>query len=139
MFLTSFGFRSAVVTPKHSLATRISQVEKFNQRLVDILVACDGVLEAELEAASLEDLATSPHSTLIKKKKRKNEDSKSLMSRGVDFRGATAVLNFDCPRDSEDYLHKIGRAARDFKQSGIAGLAVTFLGKNELADFEPVT
>lgn len=35
-----------------------------------------------------------------------------IMSRGIDIKGIELVVNYDAPRDAEDYVHRIGRTAR---------------------------
>jgi ATP-dependent RNA helicase RhlE len=35
-----------------------------------------------------------------------------ILSRGIDIDNIDLVINFDVPRDSEDYVHRIGRTAR---------------------------
>lgn len=42
----------------------------------------------------------------------------------MDIERVNVVINYDCPRDSDTYLHRIARAGR----FGAKGLAVTFLG-----------
>lgn len=37
-------------------------------------------------------------------------------SRGIDAENVNLVVNMDVPRDSETYLHRIGRAGRFGKQ-----------------------
>ena len=37
------------------------------------------------------------------------------------------VINFDTPRDAEDYIHRIGRAGR----AGRSGKAVTLVSKDD--------
>jgi superfamily II DNA/RNA helicase len=34
------------------------------------------------------------------------------MSRGIDIKEINLVINYDAPRDAEDYVHRIGRTAR---------------------------
>ena len=36
------------------------------------------------------------------------------------------IINYDCPRKSEDYLHRVGRACR-FKSSGVV---ITFVDQD---------
>ena len=38
------------------------------------------------------------------------------------------VINYDAPRDAEDYVHRIGRTAR----AGRNGIAVTLVGEKDL-------
>jgi len=47
-----------------------------------------------------------------------------VAARGIDVPGINLVVNYDAPRQAEDYLHRIGRTGR----AGRAGVAVTFLG-----------
>jgi superfamily II DNA/RNA helicase len=50
-----------------------------------------------------------------------------VAARGIDVPGVTHVINFDAPRQAEDYVHRIGRTGR----AGRAGTAVTFVGRSE--------
>lgn len=46
-----------------------------------------------------------------------------IVARGIDIDDITLVLNYDVPRDAEDYVHRIGRTAR----AGREGRAVTLV------------
>ncbi|XP_074279079.1 DEAD-box ATP-dependent RNA helicase 28 [Silene latifolia] len=46
-----------------------------------------------------------------------------VSSRGLDIVGVQTVINFVCPRDLTNYLHRVGRTAR----AGREGCAVTFI------------
>jgi superfamily II DNA/RNA helicase len=50
-----------------------------------------------------------------------------VAARGLDVPGINLVVNYDAPRQAEDYLHRIGRTGR----AGRAGIAVTFLGHED--------
>ena len=50
-----------------------------------------------------------------------------VAARGIDVPGINLVVNYDAPRQAEDYLHRIGRTGR----AGRAGVAVTFLGSQD--------
>jgi superfamily II DNA/RNA helicase len=44
-----------------------------------------------------------------------------VASRGIDVAGISHVINFDLPRQAEDYVHRIGRTGR----AGASGIAVS--------------
>jgi len=50
-----------------------------------------------------------------------------VAARGIDVPGINLVVNYDAPRQPEDYVHRIGRTGR----AGRAGVAVTFLGAQD--------
>lgn len=43
-----------------------------------------------------------------------------LLSRGVDFRGVNAVVNYDVPTSSAAYIHRAGRTGRAGRAGGVA-------------------
>jgi ATP-dependent RNA helicase UAP56/SUB2 len=49
--------------------------------------------------------------------------STNLFGRGVDIERVNIVINFDMPTNSNEYLHRVGRAGR----FGTKGLAITFV------------
>jgi ATP-dependent RNA helicase RhlE len=52
-----------------------------------------------------------------------------VAQRGLDIEGISHVVNYDVPRNPEDYVHRIGRTGR----AGAEGTAVTFMSGGELA------
>jgi ATP-dependent RNA helicase DeaD len=46
-----------------------------------------------------------------------------VAARGLDIEGITHIFNYDIPRDSESYIHRIGRTGR----AGQTGIAVTLV------------
>ena len=46
-----------------------------------------------------------------------------VAARGLDIKDVTYVINFDCPKIFEDYVHRIGRTGR----AGNTGTAVSFV------------
>lgn len=50
-----------------------------------------------------------------------------IVARGIDIDDITMVVNFDAPRDPEDYVHRIGRTAR----AGREGKAYTLVGEKD--------
>jgi superfamily II DNA/RNA helicase len=57
-----------------------------------------------------------------------------IVSRGIDIDNIDLVMNFDVPRDPEDYVHRIGRTARA-QQSG---LAITLISDQDQHDFKKI-
>lgn len=55
----------------------------------------------------------------------------NIVSRGIDIVGVELVINYDVPRDAEDYVHRVGRTAR----ADAKGLAFTFISEEEQRDF----
>lgn len=50
-----------------------------------------------------------------------------IISRGIDIDDIEMVINFDVPREAEDYVHRIGRTARANRD----GRAVTFVSPDD--------
>ncbi|MFP5405820.1 MAG: helicase-related protein, partial [Gammaproteobacteria bacterium] len=50
-----------------------------------------------------------------------------VAARGIDVAGISHVINFDAPRQAEDYVHRIGRTGR----AGRSGVAVTLFRHDE--------
>ena len=49
-----------------------------------------------------------------------------IASKGLDFPDVQHVINFDMPKEIEDYVHRIGRTGR----GGKTGVATTFINKD---------
>lgn len=58
-----------------------------------------------------------------------------IAQQGLDVEGISHVVNYDIPKDPEDYTHRIGRTAR----AGAVGTAVTFLAAADLGAFKSLT
>ncbi len=54
-----------------------------------------------------------------------------LAARGIDIAELPVVVNYDLPRASTDYVHRIGRTAR----AGTSGIAVSFISRDSAAHF----
>lgn len=54
-----------------------------------------------------------------------------IVARGIDIDDISMVVNYDAPREAEDYVHRIGRTAR----AGTDGKAVTLVGGRDQQRF----
>lgn len=57
-----------------------------------------------------------------------------IVARGIDIDDIAMVINFDVPRDEEDYVHRIGRTAR----AGRGGRAVTLVCERDMHFFRQI-
>jgi ATP-dependent RNA helicase DDX56/DBP9 len=129
LFLEQFGIKSCVLNSELPLASRLHIVEEFNKNIYNILIASD---ETELLGSRKKADETRP------KKKAKTDEGKpdSGVSRGVDFRNVSCVLNFDMPSNYKGYFHRIGRTAR----AGKSGTAISFvIPKDKYRKHKPTT
>lgn len=56
--------------------------------------------------------------------------SSDVFARGIDIISVNVVINFDFPRQSDTYLHRIGRSGR----FGHLGLAINFITEDDKAN-----
>lgn len=57
-----------------------------------------------------------------------------IVARGIDIDGIDLVMNYDVPRDPEDYVHRIGRTAR----AASSGLAITLISDLDQHNFKRI-
>ncbi len=57
-----------------------------------------------------------------------------ILARGIDIDDIAMVINYDVPRDSEDYVHRIGRTARADRD----GMAITLVNEDDMFAFHQI-
>lgn len=57
-----------------------------------------------------------------------------IVARGIDIDDISMVVNYDVPREAEDYVHRVGRTAR----AGAGGVAVTLVAPAEQSRFAAI-
>jgi superfamily II DNA/RNA helicase len=82
-----------------------------------------GKLDQDLRSRQLHDLKQGHLQVLV---------ATDLASRGLDVAGLAAVINYDIPRSTADFVHRVGRTGR----AGKSGTAVTFLTPANEAHFD---
>lgn len=131
LFLEQFHIRSAVLNAELPLRSRLNIIEHFNVGNFDYLIATDEATDVSGKSQT-EAENDSGKKKSKKSNKRRKRDGEYGVSRGLDFRGVSFVVNVDLPVSPESYTHRIGRTAR----GGANGVALTLLdsSKNEEAE-----
>jgi len=117
-------------------------IEQFNVGNFEYLIATDESAddgktgEYVDDEASVDkiDIAAMSASKLVTNKKAirgNKKDSEYGVSRGLDFRGVSFVVNVDFPSNPESYTHRVGRTAR----GGAKGVALSFVELDSLEQF----
>lgn len=57
-----------------------------------------------------------------------------VLSRGIDIKDINLIINYDVPKDAEDYVHRIGRTAR----ADATGVAITFINPDDMYSFSKI-
>ncbi len=57
-----------------------------------------------------------------------------VAQRGLDIDGVASVINFNVPKDPEDYVHRIGRTGR----AGRSGVVMTLVDETERQEFDRI-
>ena len=113
-----------VVGQRDSVDSRLHIVEEFNKGVYDIILATDQANVIQEPTSDDEDEEAPKEAPKDSSdKKRKRTDSEYGVSRGIDFQNVSFVINFDLPRTSKSYLHRIGRTAR----AGSQGTSLSFI------------
>jgi ATP-dependent RNA helicase DDX49/DBP8 len=110
--------------------------------LASIIIFCNRTKTADLLhriLLSLDHSVTSLHSRMPQSQRNKNlsdfRSSKARLliatdvaARGLDIPNVTLVINYDVPRNPNDYIHRVGRTAR----AGRGGTSITFVGQRDV-------
>lgn len=104
LFLDQFKIRSVVLNSELPANARCHAVNEFNKGAYDIIIASD-------------------EKTLVKPgesaKSKTKDDTDYGVSRGIDFRCVSNVINFDFPLDVNSYIHRAGRTARGNNEGNV--------------------
>lgn len=133
LFLEQFHIRSSVLNAELPFRSRLNIIEQFNVGNFDYLIATDestDAAEKDDEESDSDDEnddinddddddSVEPQQT----KKGKKKDDEYGVSRGLDFRDVSFVLNVDFPPSSKSYAHRVGRTAR----GGAKGVALSLM------------
>jgi ATP-dependent RNA helicase RhlE len=96
-------------------------INKIIRELQRKKIASKGVssdIEQDEREAALRDFKAGKFDVLV---------ATDVLSRGIDISNLNLVVNFDIPRDAEDYIHRIGRTAR----ADTEGVSITLVGEKD--------
>lgn len=123
LFLEQFHIRSSVLNAELPFRSRMNIIEQFNIGNFDYLIATDESTDAVDGGSSDSDSDEEDSGDEEKVKKSKKKDSEYGVSRGLDFRNVSFVLNVDFPPSTRSYSHRVGRTAR----GGAKGVALSLV------------
>merc|ERR1712188_231649 len=128
----------------HCLNTIFSKLD-VNQSII----FCNSVNRVELLAKKITEMGYSCfyiHAKMLQSHRNRvfhdfrngacrNLVSSDLFTRGIDIQAVNVVINFDFPKNSETYLHRIGRSGR-FGHLGLAINLITYDDRYNLKTIE---
>lgn len=88
-------------------------------------------------AAIHSDLEQDQRTEVLRQFKNKNIQmlvATDVLSRGIDIDSIGLVINYDVPRDAEDYIHRVGRTAR----AETTGVALTLINPEDMRKFKSI-
>lgn len=139
LFLEQFHIRSSVLNAELPFRSRLNIIEQFNVGNFDYLIATDESTDAadgdddESESGDEnDDIDDDDDDDDQQAKKGKKKDDEYGVSRGLDFRDVSFVLNVDFPPSSRSYAHRVGRTAR----GGAKGVALSLIDKDSYEQHE---
>jgi ATP-dependent RNA helicase DDX56/DBP9 len=125
LFLEQFGIKTCILNSELPIASRCFIVNQFNNGVYDIIIASDEKCVAD---------AAQRKSKKFKSKRKTDEEYG--VSRGIDFKFVSNVINFDFPTTVNSYTHRVGRAARGHESS--EGTVLSLISPSEEIYFESV-
>lgn len=91
-------------------------------------IAAEGV-SSDLEQQEREDVLSR-----FRSKQTRILVATDVLSRGIDIKDINLVINYDVPKNAEDYVHRVGRTAR----ADTTGVALTFINEKDMFDFAQI-
>lgn len=86
-------------------------------------------ISSDLEQKEREEVLRS-----YKSKKTRVLVATDVLSRGIDIKDINLVINFDVPKQAEDYVHRVGRTAR----AETTGVALTLINPDDMQKFHHI-
>ncbi|KAI4720474.1 P-loop containing nucleoside triphosphate hydrolase protein [Aureobasidium sp. EXF-10727] len=110
-------------------------VALHSELLYDIPAEAGGISRIAVLHSDLSDTARDHVMTRFRKGEVWILITTDLLSRGVDFRGINAVINYDAPTSAAAYVHRVGRTGRAGREGGVA---LTYYTDDDVASIKTV-
>ena len=123
LLLEQFHIRSSVLNAELPFRSRLNIIEQFNVGNFDYLIATDESTDAVDTDEEGSDSEDDDGKEELKQQRGKKKDAEYGVSRGLDFRHVSFVLNVDFPPSPRSYAHRVGRTAR----GGAKGVALSLV------------
>lgn len=104
------------------------RVKEINAALKKLGVNC-GAMHSDLSQAERDDIMYRFKAGMVEVLV-----ATDIVARGIDIDDIQMVINYDVPRDIEDYVHRIGRTARAERD----GVAITLVADDEIGYFRKI-
>ncbi len=121
-------FRSGDLKRVIIFSGKKQKVKQINQALVRLGIN-SGEMHSDLEQAQRDEMMYR-----FKSGQLDVIVATDILSRGIDIDDIAIVINYDVPRDPEDYVHRIGRTARAERD----GRAITFVAADDQRFFQQI-
>ncbi|XP_054168782.1 probable ATP-dependent RNA helicase DDX56 [Oppia nitens] len=132
LFLEQFGIRSCLLNSELPVTSRCHVVQQFNSGVYDIIIASDEKCCAD----AAQRKKTTTRANKKPSRKTRKQDEEYGVSRGIDFKYVSNVINFDFPTTVESYTHRVGRVARG--QDSETGTVLSLINTQEKPYFDLV-
>jgi len=114
--LKSMDFESVIIFSSTKKNISVIQRELKKQGIGSKAMSSD--LEQDERTKVMEQFKGKKFKTLV---------ATDIVSRGIDIKGISLVINYDIPSDPEDYIHRIGRTGRNASE----GHAITLINDRD--------
>jgi superfamily II DNA/RNA helicase len=120
---------------KNTSYTSILIFSSTKRKVFDIVRALGGDknsvkgISSDLEQKEREEVLQD-----FKTKKTRVLVATDVLSRGIDIKDISLVINFDVPKQAEDYVHRVGRTAR----AETTGVALTLINPDDMQKFHHI-
>ncbi|WP_372750935.1 DEAD/DEAH box helicase [Labilibaculum sp.] len=116
----------------------IKSVIIFSSTKVNVKAITKDLKRKKFKAAGIQsDLEQNEREEVLREFRNRKQQilvATDIIARGIDIDSIDLVINFDVPRDAEDYVHRVGRTARAESE----GVALTFITPKDQNDFKKI-